>query len=112
MESRLRDQFGVFGAIHHRTDVPRRTDLGEVPNYRTHKHTLFGLQEAAYGGCRMVFPFRNFEVDHVIPRARGGQDNLDNLQLLCGACNYAKGTGTQADLVAKLRERGVLRDAA
>ena len=34
VESRLRDQFGVFAEIHHRTDIPRRTDLGELPNYR------------------------------------------------------------------------------
>ena len=34
----------------------------------------------------MVFPFR----------------------LLCGACNCAKGTGTQAELIAKLKDRGHL----
>ena len=108
VESRLRDQFGIFAEIHHRTDIPRRTDLGELPNYRTHKHTLFGKQEGHCGGCRIVFPFRNFEIDHVIPRAKGGSDHVDNLQLLCGACNRAKGTGTQAGLVAKLKERGQL----
>ena len=94
--------------IHHRTDIPRRTDLGDLPNYRTHKHELFGKQEGHCGGCRMMFPFRNFEIDHVIPRAKGGSDHVDNLQLLCGACNRAKGTGTQAELIAKLRERGQL----
>ena len=95
VESRLREQFGVFAEVHHRTDIPRRTDLGELPNYRTHKHALFGKQEGHCGGCRMAFPFRNFEIDHVIPRAKGGSDHADNLQLLCGACNRAKGTGTQ-----------------
>ncbi len=108
VESRLRDQFGVFAEIHHRTDVPRRTDLGELPNYRTHKHELFGKQEGHCGGCRMMFPFRNFEIDHVVPRAKGGSDHLDNLQLLCGACNRAKGTGSQAELIAKLKERRIL----
>ena len=39
---------------------------------------------------------------------KGGSDHVDNLQLLGGACNRAKGTGTQAELVAKLRERGQL----
>ena len=108
VESRLRDQFGIFAEVHHRTDVPQRTDLGDLPNYRTHKHTLFGKQEGHCGGCRMMFPFRNFEIDHIIPRAKGGHDHLDNLQLLCGACNRAKATGTQAKLIAKLRERGQL----
>ena len=108
VEARLRDEFGVYAEVHHRTDIPRRTDLGDLPNYRTHKHELFGKQEGHCGGCRMMFPFRNFEIDHVIPRAKGGSDHVDNLQLLCGACNRAKGTGTQAELVAKLKDRGQL----
>ena len=108
VESRLHDQFGIFAEIHHRTDIPRRTDLGKLPNYRTHAHTLFGVQEGQCSGCRMAFPFRNFQVDHVIPRAKGGSDHVENLQLLCGACNRAKGTGSQAELIAKLRERGQL----
>ena len=111
VEQRLRHSFEVTypaRAIHHRKDVPRRTDLGELPNYRTHKHTLYGKQEGLCGGCRHHFLFRNFEGDHLIARAKGGSDHLDNLQLLCGACNRAKGTGTQAELIAKLRERGQL----
>ena len=59
-------------------------------------------------GCRIALPFRNFKIDHVIPRAKGGSDHVDNLHLLCGACNRAKGTGTQAELVAKLKDRGQL----
>ena len=32
-----------------------------------------------------------FEVDHIIPRSRGGTDHIDNLQLLCTHCNRTKG---------------------
>ncbi len=108
VESRLREQFGVFAEIHHRTDVPRRTDQGKLPNYRTHRHTLYGRQEGHCGGCRVLFPFRNLTVDHVVPRSKGGTDALENLQLLCGACNSTKGAGTQAELVAVLRKRGIV----
>ena len=80
VEFRLRDQFGIFAEIHLRTDIPRRTDLGDLPNCRTHKHELFGKQEGHCGGGRMMFPCRNFEIDHVIPRAKGGSDHVDNLQ--------------------------------
>ena len=31
-------------------------------------------------------------------------DNLDNLQLLCGACNSLKGDRDQAYLMARLKE--------
>ena len=108
VESRLRDQFGVFAEIHHRTDVPRRTDQGKLPDYRTHKHMLYGRQEGHCAGCRVLFPFRNLTVDHVVPRAAGGTNHRDNLQLLCAACNSTKGTGTQAELIATLTERGIL----
>jgi len=42
-----------------------------------------------------------------VPQAKGGSDHIDNLQLLCGACNSTKGTGSQEELIAKLRAQGV-----
>ena len=45
----------------------------------------------------------SFTVDHVTPQSHGGTDHMDNLQLLCGACNSMKGTGTQAELIVKLQ---------
>ena len=112
VKARLGDEFKIFAEIHHRTDVPTRTDLGTLPNYRTHRHTLYGRQEGHCAGCRVLFPFRNLTVDHVVPRAQGGSDVLDNLQLLCGACNSTKGTGTHAALLAALRQRGILTEGS
>ena len=103
---RLRDDRGpLFDDVIHREDVLRRTDLGDLPNYRTHKHTLYGRQEG--NGCHILFPFRNLTVDHVIPQAKGGSDHLDNLQLLCGACNSTKGTDSQEQLISRLITQGV-----
>ena len=82
--------------------------MGELPNYRTHKHQLFGKQEGKCGGCRAGFQFRNFTIDHVIPQSKGGTDHLDNLQLLCNACNSTKGTNTQEHLISKLKTEGIL----
>lgn len=40
------------------------------------------------------------EVDHVLPRSRGGSNNLVNLVLACGNCNNRKGSKTPGEWVA------------
>ena len=97
---------GISDCIH-RTDIPTRTEFGKLPNYRTHKHQLYGKQEGNCFGCIMHFPFRNLTVDHIVPKSKGGQDNYENLQLLCGACNSIKGNRPHEYLVARLRETGI-----
>lgn len=99
---RLEEELGLMGTLAVlRSDLPERTDLGDLPHYRTHKHELYGLQEARCFGCDYEFPFRNLTVDHIVPRSKGGTDHFINLQLLCGACNSQKGTGTQEEFLAK-----------
>ena len=90
--------------VTHRTDIPRRTDIDAPIHYRKNKHVLFGQQEGRCGGCRMDFPFKIFEVDHLVPQSRGGQDDIDNLQLLCSHCNRIKGDREQSYLIARLKE--------
>ena len=103
---------GLLGSLYrpdmvtHRTDIPVRTDLGDLPPYRTHRHSLYGAQEGFCNGCEHHFMLRNLTVDHIIPRSRGGSDNPDNLQLLCGACNSMKGTKDQAAFLATLSSLG------
>lgn len=102
-------QAGLLGEVTALRPPLRRTDMGKLPDYRTHKHTLYGRQEGVCGGCGTHFPFRNFTIDHKTPQAKGGSDHLENLQLLCGACNSTKGQGTQAELKARLRRQGVIQ---
>ena len=108
VNNRLRDELGLFSlTVTHRTDIPQRTDLGLIPPYKTQKHTLFGKFEGKCQGCLISFPFRNLTIDHVIPVSKGGTDHIDNLQLLCGACNSTKGAGTNEEFLVKLRAMGL-----
>lgn len=109
LDAGLKGQQPMLGKVTALKRPLKRTDLGDLPDYRTHKHTLYGKQEGVCAGCETHFPFRNFTIDHKTPQAKGGSDHLDNLQLLCGACNSAKGQGTQAELKAKLKRQGVIQ---
>ncbi len=107
VKSRLKEEMGLFYDVHHRADIPHRTDLGKLPSYKTHKHTMYGKQEGICAGCLIMFPFRNMTIDHIIPQSKGGSDHLDNLQLLCGACNSMKGTRSQEEFIAQLKTAGM-----
>lgn len=43
-----------------------------------------------------------FNIDHKIPIAKGGEDVVDNMQILCRECNVAKGELTNAEYWAKV----------
>jgi ATP adenylyltransferase len=48
--------------------------------------------------CGVSEDIRALEMDHIIPRSRGGTDDLDNLQALCYRCNAMKRDRDTADL--------------
>ena len=100
-----------------RKDVPKRTDNAEemvrkrsLPKYSMHKLELFDRQQGKCNGCQHQFLVRNLTVDHIIPQSKGGSDQIENLQLLCGTCNSTKGNGTHAVLISRLTEQGVLKE--
>jgi 5-methylcytosine-specific restriction endonuclease McrA len=41
--------------------------------------------------CRHCGTEANLTIDHIFPRALGGGDEMENLQVLCGPCNSRKG---------------------
>ncbi|MBC6441286.1 MAG: HNH endonuclease [Rhodospirillales bacterium] len=97
VNDRIKQDRGLWGGVTALTEPPKRTDLGKLPNYRTHRHRLYGEQEGVCVGCETHFPFRVMDVDHILPRSKGGTDHPDNLQLLCSGCNRSKGGRTMAE---------------
>ena len=43
------------------------------------------------GCCRHCGAVDDLSIDHIVPFSRGGQDTVENLQVLCRPCNSKKG---------------------
>jgi CRISPR/Cas system Type II protein with McrA/HNH and RuvC-like nuclease domain len=41
-------------------------------------------------GDDILFDTGKTHIDHIIPKAKGGEDYIENFELVCGTCNYAK----------------------
>lgn len=42
--------------------------------------------------CKQCGATDNLVIDHIVPIAKGGSNDLSNLQILCWTCNAKKGT--------------------
>lgn len=57
--------------------------------------------------CKADFLFERFHVDHIMPLALGGKHEDNNLQLLCTACNLAKGPKHPDDFILQEMKRRI-----
>ena len=106
--NRIKKAKGLWGEIVARETLPRRTDKGDelnVAGRREYKQTLYGNNGGCCEGCGMHYMPSILEMDHIIPKSKGGTDHADNFQLLCGPCNKLKRDRSHAHLVAELSRR-------
>ncbi|NIZ40360.1 DNA methyltransferase [Entomospira entomophila] len=90
----------------HRTDIPQRSDVLLVSAHdKSIKERLFHEQKGRCNACDVEMRIVDFEVDHIIPKARGGGDYYENYQLLCSSCNRIKGARPMEYLRAKIITR-------
>ena len=61
------------------------------------KRQLFHDQQGKCVYCGNEYQYDELEIEHMIPKARGGPDHIRNCQLACGSCNLAKGTKTDIE---------------
>lgn len=68
---------------------------GNLLGYQVREYLLAKWQRACpYCGATEIA----LQVEHLIPKARGGSDSVSNLTLACGPCNQRKGNSTAAEV--------------
>lgn len=68
-------------------------------------------RQCAYCGAKDT----PLEIEHIVPKGRGGTDRVSNLALACGRCNQEKGNRTAAEFGhpdVQARAKQPLKDAA
>ena len=85
---------------------------GELQGYLLREYLLEKWQrQCAYCGAQEV----PLEVEHIVPRSRGGSNRVSNLTLACHPCNVRKGKQTAAEFgypTIQAQARATLKDAA
>lgn len=81
----------LFAKMINPDEPPNRSDVTGVKHYSKNKRRIFGLQEGRCNGCDEKFPYQFMEVDHILPKSKGGTDAFQNLQVLCSHCHKSKG---------------------
>lgn len=94
----------------------------EIAGLRYQQGTLFGYHLREYllskWKRRCVYCGASelpLQIEHIVPKARGGSDRVDNLTLACEACNLRKGNSPAAAFgfpLLQAQARVPLRDAA
>lgn len=70
---------------HIQSITPKRNPIPPAFRHEVLKAANYKCQE-----CGIPKEQRPLEIDHIVPIARGGSDELSNLQALCVVCNRAK----------------------
>ena len=116
------------------TNVPQRTDISEkelsqieterqskqeikqtkkvrrmsLEDKAIAKELLYEEQAGICNGCDAYMRSVDLTIDHITPQAQDGDDDLDNLQLLCYRCNNWKRTKDMKYLFNQLFEKNII----
>lgn len=88
--------------------LPTRSDLPIEKPTQPIKQLLYDEQGGKCNACGNEMRIIDFEIDHIIPKSKGGNDTKENYQLLCGYCNKTKGNRPMEYLREKIRQRDEL----
>lgn len=90
------------------------TRYGRQPIPRKLRHEVFKRDGYRCRECGASKDETSLEIDHIVPVARGGTNDIDNLQILCRECNRMKHTdewvGGETDLEVAQNELDNLKE--
>ena len=72
------------------------------------RRAVHGKYAARCAYCGKTIEYEDMQIDHVVPRRRGGTDEIDNLNPSCRRCNHykrAKSVEQYRNLLVSLHER-------
>ncbi len=102
---RLSDDAGLFRNFVNTDLVPQRTDIQVVEPTKSVKERLYKEQNGLCKACGTAFDIWNLEIDHIIPKSKGGGNYYENYQLLCSNCNRMKSNNPMESLRLKIKTR-------
>lgn len=89
-ESVLETPHGTF-TIQIRPMVAERRPKQRIRWTKAIRIRLLHAQNFRCAVCQGPMGFYDSHIDHIVPLAAGGEDNLNNLQLTHASCNLRKG---------------------
>ncbi|MFW6051302.1 MAG: HNH endonuclease [Myxococcota bacterium] len=108
IETRPCDGDELLGTPGGAVRVPRvllLTHYNRVPRapLRLSRRNIFLRDDYTCQYCRSRLPARELNLDHVLPRSRGGRSTWENLVTSCRICNLRKGRATPEEAGMALR---------
>lgn len=105
VKQRFEKELKLFGLnIATTRQLPVRSDRPEAHFSKNIRTALFRAQAGCCNGCKRQLDADLLELDHIVPRAKGGENRDENAQLLCSTCNRIKGHRSNEYLIKRLRE--------
>lgn len=80
----------------------RRYDRARRPVVRLTRKNVMLRDGYLCQYCALRLPTRDLNIDHVLPRSRGGPDSWENLVTACRECNLRKGRRTPEEASMRL----------